>query len=134
MWPLLKLELFVLPPSHLRRTAAPCFDNLRPLRRRAFCVSAPRHSQSTYKESRFQRVRLEQNLNLKGWNSQAHSRFPEQFESTNLGRDNLSREIGPRRLPKCGLTAVFKVWPKENKAGVRSKAQGMPKRKTPLSS
>ena len=30
----------------------------------------------------------------KGWNSQAHREFPGKFESRNLSRDNLSREIG----------------------------------------
>ena len=31
----------------------------------------------------------------KGWNSQVHRGFPAKFESSNLSRDNLSREIGP---------------------------------------
>ena len=34
------------------------------------------------------------NLNVKGWTSHAHREFPAKFESTNLSRDNLSREIG----------------------------------------
>ena len=38
------------------------------------------------------RVRLKQNLKIEGRGSQAH--FPEIYESTNLSRDNLSREIG----------------------------------------
>ena len=42
----------------------------------------------------FQRVRLEQNLNFEGWSSHVHGEFPGKFESTNLSRDNLSREIG----------------------------------------
>ena len=33
-------------------------------------------------------------LNFKGWNSKAHRDFPGKFESINLSRDNLSREIG----------------------------------------
>ena len=33
-------------------------------------------------------------LSLRGWNSQAHGEFPGKFESRNLSRDNLSREIG----------------------------------------
>ena len=37
-----------------------------------------------------------QNLNSKGWNSKAHEGFPGKFESTNLSRDNVSREIGCR--------------------------------------
>ena len=32
--------------------------------------------------------------NLKGWNSHVHSEFPINVESSNLSRDNLSREIG----------------------------------------
>ena len=31
---------------------------------------------------------------IKGWNSQAHRESPGKFESRNLSRDNLSREIG----------------------------------------
>ena len=37
-------------------------------------------------------------MNSKGWNSQAHREFPGIFESTNLGRDSLSREIGRTAL------------------------------------
>ena len=33
-------------------------------------------------------------INLKGWNSQAHRGFPGKFESSNVSRDNVSREIG----------------------------------------
>ena len=42
----------------------------------------------------FQRVGLEHNLNLKGWNFQAHREFPGKFESSNVSRDNVSRGIG----------------------------------------
>ena len=35
-------------------------------------------------------------MNSKGWNSQAHREFPGKFESSNLSRDDLSREIGRR--------------------------------------
>ena len=31
---------------------------------------------------------------FKGWNSHVHGEFPGKFESSNLSRDNLSREIG----------------------------------------
>ena len=34
-----------------------------------------------------------QNLNIKGWNSHVHRESPRHFESTNLSRRNLSREI-----------------------------------------
>ena len=33
-------------------------------------------------------------MNLKGWNSQAHREYPGKSESSNLGREILSREIG----------------------------------------
>ena len=33
-------------------------------------------------------------LMLEGWNSHVHGEFPGNFESSNLSRDNLSREIG----------------------------------------
>ena len=45
----------------------------------------------------FQRVGLEHNLNLKGWNFKAHREFPGKFESSNVSRDNVSREIGRTR-------------------------------------
>ena len=35
-----------------------------------------------------------QDLNSKGWNSQAHGGFPGKFESSNVSRDNVRREIG----------------------------------------
>ena len=37
---------------------------------------------------------LQHNLNLKRWNSQAHGGFPGKFESSNVSRDSVSREIG----------------------------------------
>ena len=37
---------------------------------------------------------LKHNVNLKGWNSQAHRGFPGKFESSNVSRGNVSREIG----------------------------------------
>ena len=39
-------------------------------------------------------------LIVRGWNSQAHRKFPGKFESNNLSRDNVSREIG--RTACCG--------------------------------
>ena len=33
-------------------------------------------------------------MNFKGWNSQAHSGSPGMFDSSNISRDNVSREIG----------------------------------------
>ena len=52
------------------------------------------YGRSLYWDSWFQRVWLNQNLNLKGWNSQAHRELLGKFESSNLSRDNLSRELG----------------------------------------
>ena len=37
-------------------------------------------------------------FNLKGWNSHVHRELPIHFESTNLSRDNLSREIWAQRV------------------------------------
>ena len=37
--------------------------------------------------------------NLKGWNFHVHREFPRKFESTILGRETLSREIGRIRPP-----------------------------------
>ena len=37
------------------------------------------------------------NINVKGWNSHVHKDLPGYFESTNLSRDDLSREIGRKR-------------------------------------
>ena len=34
------------------------------------------------------------NINCKGWNSHVHRGFPGKSESSNLSRDNVSREIG----------------------------------------
>ena len=42
----------------------------------------------------FRGLWLKHNLNLKGWNSQAHREFPGNLESTNLSREMFSREIG----------------------------------------
>ena len=39
-------------------------------------------------------VLLKHNLNSKGWNSHVHRGFPGKFESSNVSRDNVSREIG----------------------------------------
>ena len=39
----------------------------------------------------------QQNLFFQEWNSHVHRKFPGSFESTNLSRDTLSREIGRSR-------------------------------------
>ena len=54
------------------------------------------YGQSPYQDSGFQSVWLKHNLDFKGWDSQAHREFPRKFDSTNRGRDNLSRDIGRR--------------------------------------
>ena len=45
-----------------------------------------------------------ESLNLKGWNSHAHRELPGNPESTNLSRDNLSREIGRTGCCREGFT------------------------------
>ena len=52
------------------------------------------YGQSPYTHYGFQRVWLEHNLNSKGWNSQALREFPGKFDSSNVSRRNVSREIG----------------------------------------
>ena len=51
-----------------------------------------------------------QNLNFKGWNSQVHREFPRKFESSNLSRDNLSREIGRRLAVASRSRAPRTYW------------------------
>ena len=60
--------------------------------------------QSLYQDSGFQRVSLKQNINYKGWLFQAHGEFAGKFESSNLSRDNITREIG-RKHPSFETTA-----------------------------
>ena len=43
---------------------------------------------------------------FKGWNSQVHREFPKDFESRNLRKDNLSREIGRTEF-KVGAAFTF---------------------------
>ena len=54
----------------------------------------------------FRRVLLRKNLNLMGWNYHVHRGFPGMFESANLSRDNLSREI---RRSSCRLSLCLSV-------------------------
>ena len=51
-------------------------------------------AQSPYEHCGSQRAGLKHNLNVNGWNSQVHRGFPGKFESSNVSRDNVSREIG----------------------------------------
>lgn len=53
-------------------------------------IGQPNNGQSPNSDSGFQRVCLEQNLGLKGSNSQAYGGFPGKFESTNLSLEILS--------------------------------------------
>ena len=55
--------------------------------------------QSPYYHYAFQRARLKHNLNSKGWNSHIHRGLPGKFESSNLSRDNVGREIVRKSLP-----------------------------------
>ena len=45
---------------------------------------------------------LEHSLHLRGWNSQAHGKFPGKFDSSNISKDNVSRGIG-RKFANCRL-------------------------------
>ena len=67
------------------------------------------YGQSPYYHYGFQRVWLKHNLNSKGWNSKDQRAFPGKFESSNLSRDNVSREIG--RIADCYFNVeINKVW------------------------
>ena len=71
------------------------------------------YGQSPYYDSGFQRVRLKQDLNLKGWNSQAHREVPEKFESSYPSRDNLSRVIG-RTVPWSPPYKFLRITPESH--------------------
>ena len=43
-------------------------------------------------------VRLEHNFNFEGWNSQARRGFTGKFDSSDVRRDNVNREIGRRQV------------------------------------
>ena len=60
---------------------------------------------------------LTQNLGFMGWNSQAHRELPGNVESSNLSRDNLSREIGRSLL-------IFSIPPTEAVTVARPQAVG----------
>ena len=83
---------------------------------------SPRYGQSPYKDSGFQRVGLKQNLDFKGWNSFVHRGFPIHFDSTNLSRDNLSREIG-----RTGRLCVPSSHSADRKPGPGGGAEGAPR-------
>ena len=63
-----------------------------------------RHRESTANlrtnDSGSQRVLLKHNIDIKGWNSHVHREFPGMLESSNLSRDDISREI--RRTSRQG--------------------------------
>ena len=67
------------------------------------------YGQSPYWHYGFRRVWLKHNVNFKGWNSQDCRGFPGKFESSNLSRDNLSREIG-RSPCKDDCGSLFQRW------------------------
>ena len=62
------------------------------------------HGQSPYWDSGIQGVLLKHHLNFKGWNSHVHREFSGKSESSNLSRDNVSREIG--RSSQCPVQSV----------------------------
>ena len=57
---------------------------------------------------------LKHNLNLKGWNSQAYRGFPGKFDSSNVSRDNVSREIGRKhgfsRIPSNSNMVIVNMY------------------------
>ena len=65
-----------------------------------------RYSQSPYLHYGFRRVLPKHNLNSKGWNSHVHGGFPGKLESSNLSRDNVSREIGRTTMMASQLGAM----------------------------
>ena len=72
---------------------APCGD-LRMNWMRPLAGEKQRYGQSPYEHCGFQRVWLEHNVIFKGWNSHVHRVLPGKFESSNVSRDNVSRETG----------------------------------------
>ena len=71
------------------------------------------YGKSPHQDSGFQRVWLKQNLDFKGWNSHVHGEPPRSFESRNLSRDNLSREIGRTCMPS------FMLWCQTSRQAAR---------------
>ena len=61
------------------------------------------YAQSPYEHCGFQRVLPQHNLKLKGWNSHVHRKFTGKFESSNVSRDHVSREIGRMTLQRVIL-------------------------------
>ena len=52
---------------------------------------------------------LEHNVDFKGWNSQAQRGFPGKFDSSNVSRDNVSREIAHICLSRLFVATVLSV-------------------------
>ena len=99
-------RLLSMPPQIGEETA---------LRGPAACFGLALYGQSPYWHSGSQRVWLMHIIRFKGWNSHAYRGFPGSFESTNLSRNTLSREIGRTvRASACvfwpGLCRVDFAW------------------------
>ena len=58
------------------------------------------------------------NLKFKGWNSHVHGEFPGNYESTNLSRDALSREMG------CSVARVPVLVRRRREVAGRGPARG----------
>ena len=65
--------------------------------------------QSPYSHYGFQGFLLEHNLNLKGWNSQAHRDFSGKCKSSNVSRDHVSRDIWRIRYAIISTTCVSEL-------------------------
>ena len=64
---------------------------------------------------------LKHDLNSKGWNSQAHRGSPGKFESSNLSRDNVSREIG-----RTSAWEFYRASPRRRARRLRDKWRDFP--------
>ena len=91
---------YTCPLSLLAAFGTPCRLCQGAVRKACLAIRFVDCAQSPYQHCGFHRVRLEHNLNSKGWNSQAHRGFPGKFESSNVSRDNVSTEIG-RNIILC---------------------------------
>ena len=60
------------------------------------------------------------NIDLKGWNSQAHKVFPGKVESSNLSRDSFSREI-----KQCCACRLEPCWQSKSSKRPRTMIEAM---------
>ena len=79
-----KPQAWITKTTHIKKVIGPAADAR---------FSSNGYGRPPYEHYWFQRVWLKCNLKFKGWNSQAHREFPGKFDSSNVSRDNVSREI-----------------------------------------